>query len=137
MVISSYIFTLIYRFLFSCTATQATLASLFKSYHFWFILNNNMTNYKKLHLEHDKYKEFNVSLEQKYDPKIKLWKFMGYRCNFCDAPLKTEYVIRKHQTLCRKIHNPPKYKVEEPETIVTTKGTIWEPKFTKFKKKPT
>ena len=29
------------------------------------------------------------------------------------------------------------YKVEEPETIVTTKGTIWEPKFTKFKKKPT
>lgn len=43
----------------------------------------------------------NMYLNHQYQPNIRTWKFIGYRCSDCGQPLRQVGNIIKHNDLCR------------------------------------
>ena len=56
-----------------------------------------------LHKQHEYLVEDkpNMYLNHQYQPTIKSWRFIGYRCSDCGQPLRQVGNIMKHNDLCR------------------------------------
>ena len=47
----------------------------------------------------------NLYLNHQYQPTIKSWRFIGYRCSSCGQSLRQVGNIIKHNDLCRVLNN--------------------------------
>jgi hypothetical protein len=68
-------------------------------------------------------------LVHKFDSTTKTWKFSGYRCVYCGSSFKHETTIHKHRSICKELTKPNKrsYGADNPELVITTKGSVWKP----------
>ena len=77
---------------------------------------------QKLRKQHDIHPEFtDIHLIFGLDRKIKQFKFVGYQCNKCMAPLKNPTVLPKHHDKCNKKHRTEPI----PDTIIDNKRQLW------------
>ena len=67
-------------------------------------------------------------LVHKFDSTTKTWKFNGYRCVHCSSSFKHMVTIEKHRGLCKTLNkNTRSYGADNPELVITTKGSVWKP----------
>jgi hypothetical protein len=84
--------------------------------------DNYYMSIQQLYSEHNIYPELkDFHLIFGFDRKTKKFKFVGYQCNKCMAPLKNVNLLPKHNYNCSK---GPKVEVM-PETILDKEGKPW------------
>jgi hypothetical protein len=86
---------------------------------------------KKLHDKHYilKEKQTQFHLNHQYDRKIKSWKFVGYRCIFCNRMMRNTDMVDRHSNNCPSLKNFRRRmsNLKEEPTIVTNDRQIWSP----------
>ena len=88
-----------------------------------------MTDFKTLHEEHNLFPDnTNFHLVHNFDKKLKIWKFMGYRCMKCGVTFKRPNTIPNHLDSCR-YYLAKRKDVSEQDgvNIVTVDGKPWKP----------
>ena len=85
-------------------------------------------NVQELHKEYNKYSDIlKLQLVHRYDSKLKVWEFQGYRCRHCDTVLQYATTIQKHPITCKELNKTTKRVITEPIAILTVDNKIWKP----------
>lgn len=59
---------------------------------------------------------------QQFDKTIKQWKFVNYRCKFCDNSFKSLTTATKHPGVCKELNTTKRRKTEVPIQVITQNG---------------
>lgn len=70
-----------------------------------------------LHKEYEHYiiGVTNIYLNHQYNPLVRSWKFMGYRCSACGQSLKYANAANKHNKNCRTLNPKPTKKMQDDD----------------------
>jgi hypothetical protein len=59
---------------------------------------------------------------QQFDKTTKQWKFLNYRCKFCDNSFKSLITATKHRGVCKELNTTKRKKTEMPIQTIMVKG---------------
>ena len=76
-----------------------------------------------IHNIHNTYHaDANFSVMHQYSKTLKQWKFVGFRCVYCENTFKTDNGIQKHHSVCKQINTIKKREVFMPIQVITVRG---------------
>ena len=88
---------------------------------------------QELHNQYNIYDEdIDLYLIHEYDRKKKSWSFSGYQCRHCGSGMKYASSIEKHPELCKVLNKKVIRAKEDPNIMLTTQRTQWEPLYRKY-----
>lgn len=79
---------------------------------------------QSLHKNHYNFEDSSIMLiTQQFDRTTKEWKFLNYRCKFCDNSFKSLTTATKHHAVCKELNTTKKRKsLTMPIQVITIKG---------------
>lgn len=96
-----------------------------------------MNKLKALHEKHRVEKRFRKQfhLNHQYDRKLKTWRFVGYKCIYCDRMVRADKTLEQHSRRChRRGLTVIADRLDRAEVIVLKKDrTVWSPLETNHK----